>query len=127
MPKSVLIADDVADVRLFLQTLLTLDGYFEVVDEAADGAEALRKCREVRPDVVLLDMNMPGRNGLDVLPEIRAALPAAVIAVFSGFKERTLGERTLQAGADAYLEKGTPAQEISDTLKELVEARTGRS
>lgn len=126
MPKSVLIADDAADVRLFLETLLTLDGYFEVVDEAADGAEALRKCREVRPDVVLLDMNMPVRNGLDVLPEIRDALPRAVIAVFSGFREKALGERTLRAGADAYLEKGTPAQELSDTLKELVEARAAR-
>ena len=126
MPKSVLIADDAADVRLFLETLLTLDGYFEVVDQAADGAEALRKCREVRPDVVLLDMNMPVRNGLDVLPEIRDALPGAVIAVFSGFQEKALGERTLRAGADAYLEKGTAAQELSDRLKELVEARAAR-
>lgn len=125
MPKRVLIADDVPDVRLFLEALLTLDGYFEVVEEASDGAEALRKCREIRPDVVLLDMNMPVRNGLDVLPEIRAALPGAVIAVFSGFKEQSLGDRTMRAGADAYLEKGTPAHEISDKLKELVQARDG--
>ena len=68
MPKKVLIADDVAEVRLFLESLLTLDGYFEVVDEAADGAEALHKCREVRPDVVLLDMNMPVRNASRCCP-----------------------------------------------------------
>ena len=59
-----------------------------------------------------------------MLPEIRAELPGAVIAVFSGFQERALGERTLRAGADAYLEKGTPAHEIADRLKELVEARS---
>lgn len=127
MTKSVLIADDVPDVRFFLEALLTLDGYFEVVEQAGDGAEAVLKCRAARPDVVLLDLNMPVRNGLEVLPEIRAALPDAVIAVFSGFHEKAMGERTLDAGADAYLEKGMPGETLSRTLKELVEARARRN
>ena len=123
MPSRVVIADDVVDIRLLLKTMLTMDGYFEVVDEAGDGAEALRKCLETQPDVVLLDMNMPVRSGLDVLPDIRAALPGAVIAVFSGFEERALGETTLRLGADAYLEKGTSAFTVAEKLKALVESR----
>ena len=123
MPSRVVIADDVAEIRLFLAAALTLDGFFEVVDEAADGAEALEKCRESRPEVVVLDMNMPVRSGFDVLPVIRAELPSAVIAVFSGFEEESLGERTRDLGADVYLEKGTSAFEVAQRLRELVEAR----
>lgn len=126
MPSRVLIADDVPDIRFFLQTMLTMDGDFEVVDEASNGAEALRKCREARPDVVLLDMNMPVRSGLDVLPDIRAALPSAIIAVFSGFEEHALGQRTLRLGADVYLEKGMPAFDVVARLKALVESRASR-
>lgn len=123
MSSRVVIADDVADIRFFLGTALTLDGFFEVVEEAADGAEALEKCRNARPDVVLLDMNMPVRSGLDVLPAIRAELPDAVIAVFSGFEAESLAERTLRLGADVYLEKGMSAFEVAERLKELVESR----
>lgn len=127
MPRRVLIADDVPDIRLFLQTMLTMDGDFEVVDEASNGAEALQKCREARPDVVLLDMNMPVRSGLDVLPDIRAELPRAIIAVFSGFEEHALGQRTLRLGADLYLEKGMPAFDVVEALKALVESRASAS
>ncbi|HEV2756630.1 MAG TPA: response regulator transcription factor [Actinomycetota bacterium] len=127
MPSRVLIADDVPDIRLFLHAMLTMDGYFEVVGEASSGEEALQKSRDAQPDVVLLDMNMPGRSGLDVLPDIRAALPRAIIAVFSGFEERALGQRTLHLGADVYLEKGTPAFDVVERLKSLVEARGASS
>ena len=125
MSSRVVIADDVADIRLLLGAVLTLDGFFEVVAEAADGSEALQKCRDARPDVVVLDMNMPVRSGFDVLPAIRAELPDAVIAVFSGFEKDSLGDKTLGLGADVYLEKGTPALEVAERLKALVEARRG--
>jgi DNA-binding NarL/FixJ family response regulator len=123
MASRVVIADDIAEIRLLLSAALTLDGYFEVVEEASDGAEALEKCREARPDVVVLDMNMPVRSGFEVLPAIRAELPRAVIAVFSGFEEESLGERTRGLGADVYLEKGTSAFEVAQRLRELVEER----
>jgi two-component system nitrate/nitrite response regulator NarP len=123
MAKRVLIADDVPEIRHLLGLLLALEGEFEVVAEASNGAEALARSREAKPDVVLLDMNMPVRSGLDVLPEIRTELPGAVIAVFSGFEESVLGDHARSQGADLYLEKGLEVDEIKRRLRGALEGR----
>lgn len=125
MSKRVLIADDVAELRQLLRRVIERAGGFKVVAEAADGEQALRKARDLAPDVVLLDVNMPVKSGLDVLPEIRRALPDATIVIFSGFDSGRIAEPAARLGADACLEKGTPAPELVDRLRTVISLRTG--
>lgn len=120
--KRVLLVDDVPEIRRFMAMFFGRSDDFEVVAEAADGQEALDKAGEAAPDVVLLDLNMPGKTGLEVLPELREMLPAAIIVVFSGFESVAIAEKTKVLGADAYIEKGTPAHELLNQLRELVGA-----
>lgn len=116
---SVLLVDDVPQIRMFIAMFLNRTDDFEVVAEASDGREALAKAQELVPDIVLLDLNMPGMNGMEALPELRGMLPNAVIVIFSGFESVAIAERTKVLGADAYVEKGTPAQELVDQLRVL--------
>jgi DNA-binding NarL/FixJ family response regulator len=73
----------------------------------------------VQPDVVLLDLAMPVMDGLQALPALRAALPRARIVIFSGFEHQALAEEALQAGADAYIEKGTSVTQLVSRLRDL--------
>lgn len=123
MTRSVLIADDVAEIRRLLRLIVTRYSDLEVVGEAEDGLEVLRLAEELTPDIVLLDLNMPVRSGLEVLPEIRALLPDAAIVVFSGFESGDMAERTSRLGADAYIEKGTAAPEIVERILAAIEER----
>src|SRR3954454_8878933 len=75
----VLLVDDLADIRLVMRLLLEADGRAEVVGEAADGAEAVRLAAELRPDAVVLDLRMPGMDGVQALPLIREASPGTVV------------------------------------------------
>jgi CheY-like chemotaxis protein len=102
----VLIADDVADLRLLLRFALERSGAFEVVGEAADGAEAVARATEHLPDLVVLDLSMPVLDGLEALPFIRKAAPDARVVVLSGFAAAKMEERAIAAGAVAYFEKG---------------------
>ncbi len=104
--RRVLLADDVAQLRMLLRMALELNGAFEVVAEAADGAEAIVRAAECQPDLVILDLMMPGLDGLEALPGIREAAPGAKVVVLSGFAEEKLRSRALAAGATEYLEKG---------------------
>ena len=119
MIKRVLIADDVADIRLLLGIMINQEADLTVVGEASNGNEALERARELQPDVILLDMNMPERSGLDVLPDLRAAAPKAAIVVFSGFEASSLAERAFRLGADDYVEKGTPVSDIIERIRKL--------
>ena len=118
--KRVLLVDDVEQIRHFMAMFIGRSDDFEVVAEAESGQEAVDRAREVSPDVVLLDLNMPGRTGMDVLPELRKMLPQAVIVVFSGFESVAIADKTKQLGADAYVEKGTPAAELFDHIRALL-------
>lgn len=124
-PKRVLLVDDVETIRRFIGMFIERSDDFEVVAQAGNGQEALDRIAEVTPDVVLLDLNMPGRTGMDVLPELRAKLPQAVIIVFSGFESVAIAEKTRALGADAYIEKGTPAVELLEHMRALVNGLKG--
>jgi len=118
-----LICDDVADIRLLMRAAFSTEPGFEVVGEAPDGEQAISYARELRPDVVVLDINMPGRNGLEILPELRRTVPDAAIVMFSGFEEWSRGGQARANGADAYIEKGTDVDEILESVRTAVARR----
>jgi len=116
--RQVLIVDDVAQVRAELRTLLPLAGDIQVVGEAEDGREALRQAEALRPDVVLLDLEMPVMNGYEAARQIKDRWPACrVIALtIHGYPEAL--ERATRCGVDAFLVKGAPlASLVEEILK----------
>jgi CheY-like chemotaxis protein len=119
----VLVVDDTPELRRLLRRAFRDCDDFEVVDEAADGAQALERVRDLQPEVILLDINMPRRNGLDVLGEIRDADPNAVIVVFSGMPD-SIGEQALSKGADAFVAKGTSLKDLIADLRGMIAERT---
>jgi CheY-like chemotaxis protein len=117
---SVLVVDDAAGIRKLLAIALQADGRFVVVDEAADGAQAVEKARLLRPDVVLLDLAMPVMDGLQALPLIRERSPDSKVVVLSGFAADRVAEEALALGAVAYLEKGISPKDLTTRLMEIV-------
>jgi DNA-binding NarL/FixJ family response regulator len=120
MSKTVLICDDVEEIRMLLTMAIEPYDDFQVVGEAADGNEAVVKCRELAPDVVLLDVNMPDKSGLQALAEIRDVVPSAKVIMFTGFESSVLGSAASDLGADDYIEKGTPLDEIVRRIRAVV-------
>lgn len=118
-PCRVLIADDVPDLRNLLQLLLELEGDFEVVGQARDGAEAVRLAVETAPDLVVLDLSMPVMDGLQALRELRRRAPTSKVVIFSGFDNSSLDPSVLAGGADGYLEKSAAASEVVTRLREI--------
>jgi len=102
---NVMLVDDQNLVRKGVRSLLELSEEIEVVAEAADGAEAIRTIPEVNPDVVLLDMRMPGKSGLDVLRELSAADKLPPTIILTTFDDDELLLAGIQAGAKGYLLK----------------------
>jgi len=113
----VLLADDNARFRGVLRRLLERDPEIIVVAEAGDGAEALDMAEDVRPDVVLMDVSMPGLDGLEATYALKAQLPDVTVLMLSvGDKEQEIAAG-LAGGAAEYLVKGGPAREIVDAIK----------
>lgn len=117
-PGRVLIVDDDADIRLLMRMILGRAG-FVVVGEAGDGAEGVRLAGELQPALVLLDLSMPVMDGLEALPHIKGRAPDAKIIVLSGFDRRRLERDALDAGADAYVEKGAATARLVDVATTL--------
>ena len=115
----VLVVDDAANLRELLTLLLEIEDDFEVVGTASDGRQAIEAAVSLQPDVILLDLAMPVMDGLQALPALREHLPQARIVIFSGFEHQALAEEALQAGADAYIEKGTSVTQLVTELREL--------
>ena len=117
----VMLVDDQNLVRKGVRSLLELSEEIEVVAEAADGAEAIRMVPEVGPDVVLLDMRMPGQSGLDVLRELAGQdrLPPTII--LTTFDDDELVLAGIQAGARGYLLKDVALAELVNAIKTVAE------
>jgi DNA-binding NarL/FixJ family response regulator len=115
----VLIVDDHPLTRDALAALLGQEG-FEVVGEAADGAEALAAARRHAPDVVLLDLTMPGTDGLTVLPRIREEAPRSEVVVLTASDTEENLLAAIRAGASGYLLKTEPPQQIATFLRGVV-------
>lgn len=117
---SVLVVDDSPDVRRLVALLLERDARFPVVGEAPDGNLAVALARVTQPDIVLLDLSMPGAGGLEALPSLRAAAPSARIVVLSGFGTDEQAAAALAAGATAYLEKDHILERLVPTLEQFL-------
>ncbi|MGB8649485.1 MAG: ATP-binding protein [Mycobacteriales bacterium] len=114
----VLVVDDTPTLRML--TRLALEGTaFEVVGEAGDGLAGLDLAKQLGPDLVLLDLAMPVMDGLEALPLLRAALPAVRVVILSGFDRKAMESQVLEAGADAYLQKGAPPAALVEALRQL--------
>ena len=101
----VAIVDDEPDMLLLMRTMLTFDGECEVVAEAADGEQGFAVWRETRPDVIVLDMRMPGASGLEIARRILADDPNQPIVLCSAYMDASDLEAARQAGVAACLEK----------------------
>jgi len=115
---SVYICDDVASLRLVIRTVLELDGDVRVVGEAGDGLTALQDVERLRPDVVVLDLSLPERDGLEVLEALATLSPQTRIIVFSGYAAEQLEATALSLGAHRYVEKGTAITVVADAVRE---------
>lgn len=115
----VLIADDHAIVREGLKRILLDDSGIELVAEAADGSEAARLARKLQPDVVVLDISMPGRSGIDALNEIHSNCASTRILMLSMHPEDQYAIRCLREGADGYLTKESAPELLISAVRKL--------
>jgi DNA-binding NarL/FixJ family response regulator len=116
----VLIADDHPAMRHGLAGAIAAEFDMEIAGEAADGAEAIDKCRSLRPDVVLLDLQMPNVDGLGAIGSIRAESPKAVIIVLTTYPGDARVMLALTLGATSYLLKSADLSEIVDAIRATV-------
>jgi DNA-binding NarL/FixJ family response regulator len=119
----VLVCDDVAEMRLLLRETLEAEPGVDVVEEVGDGLACLEAVDRVRPDVLVLDLALPGLDGLEVLQRLRDEFPRMRVVVFSGFARSHMEAVVLRHGAGAYVQKGAPLEEVANAVRRLGRAR----
>lgn len=115
----VLVVDDHPPMRMGLVALIKSQAGMDVIAEASDGEEAIEVYEDVRPDVVLMDLRMPGMGGVEAILAIRKKDPAARVIVLSTYDLDEDIHRALQSGAKSYLLKDMPIEEIAGTIREV--------
>lgn len=115
----VLVVDDHPPMRMGLVALIKSQAGMDVIAEAADGEEAIEVYEDVHPDVVLMDLRMPGMGGVEAILAIRKKDPAARVIVLSTYDLDEDIHRALQSGAKSYLLKDMPIEEIAGTIREV--------
>lgn len=118
----ILLCDDTRDIVMLLASEIELHPDLEVVAEAGNGRAAIALAEKHQPDVVVLDLAMPVMDGLEALPAILEAAPAARVVVLSGFEARGMAAKALALGARRYVEKGVAASEIAHVVREVARA-----
>jgi two-component system, NarL family, response regulator DesR len=113
------LADDQALVRGALAALLNLEGDIEVVAEVGRGDEVLEACRANAADVAVLDVEMPGLDGIDATTQIKQNLPDTHVLIVTTFGRPGYLKRALQSGADGFLVKDTPAKQLADAVRRV--------
>jgi len=114
----VLLVDDQRLMRDGMKTLLPLKGDLEVVGGAGTGLEGVQQALDVRPDVVLMDVRMPGMNGVEATCAIRRALPETKVLILTTFDDDELVVDALLEGAAGYLTKDLPAEAIAAAIRQ---------
>ncbi len=123
-PIRVLIADDHMIIRQGLRLILETEEGFQLVGEAADGAEAVSLTAKLHPDVVLMDLRMPGMDGITAIERLQAGQPEVAVVILTTFNEDDLMVRGLRAGARGYLLKDTDRQTLFNTLRAAAQGET---
>jgi DNA-binding NarL/FixJ family response regulator len=121
----ILIVDDHDVMRGGLRSLLESRPGWEVCGEAANSTDAIKQAKALRPDVIVLDINMPGFSGLDAVPLIRKETPGAEVLVLSRYEEREMRLKALEAGARGYVTKSQGlARELLAAIDGIVRERS---
>jgi two-component system, NarL family, invasion response regulator UvrY len=115
----VLLADDHGIVRAGLRRLIEESGDIKVITEAADGQEALQMARKSPPDVAVIDISMPGMDGLEVVSQLRSFLPMLPILILTMHEEEQYVGRALSAGAMGYVTKRSAPEELVKAIRKL--------
>ena len=120
----ILLCDDQAVIRDGLELLLNLEKDFEVVGLAQDGAEAVDLVKQKKPDLVLMDLNMPIMNGIEATREIHAKFPEIKILVLTTYDDDEWVFDAVRAGASGYLLKDTPRQKIIEAIRGTMDGKS---
>jgi DNA-binding NarL/FixJ family response regulator len=123
MPIRVLIADDHGVLRAGLRTLIAAQPDMEVVGEAADGDEAVRRAAELDPDVIVLDVEMPRTGGLTALHRLRSTCPRARVLILTMHDEPTLVRSALEAGASGFVVKEALGDDLLAAVRTVYQGR----
>ncbi|MFF9145083.1 response regulator [Streptomyces sp. NPDC055051] len=118
-PIRVLLVDDHQVVRRGLRTFLEVQDDIEVVGEAADGAEGVARAEELRPDVVLMDVKMPGTDGIEALKRLRALANPAKVLIVTSFTEQRTVVPALRAGASGYVYKDVDPDALAGAIRSV--------
>ena len=116
---AVLVVDDMAHVREGLRTALELMEDIEVIGEASDGIEALRLAEKLKPDVVVMDLEMPGLDGFEATRRIKNRRLARGVVVLTIHDHDHIRERATSVGADAFVEKGAGFQTLVEAIRRV--------
>jgi two-component system, NarL family, invasion response regulator UvrY len=119
----IIVADDHPVVRAGIKEILAEDPTLNVMDEASSGYELLRKIREQEFDVIILDISMPGIDGLDTLKQIKSEKPKARVLILTIHPEARYAVRCVRMGADGYLTKGSAPTELIGAIKRISQGR----
>lgn len=119
-----MLVDDHAVLRDGLKNILGLESDIEVVGEAVDGQDALAKVEEYMPDVILMDINIPGRNGIEVTGMIKGLYPAIKILILTMYNHDEYFLSAIREGADGYLLKDAPSDHVIDAIRSVAKGQS---
>jgi DNA-binding NarL/FixJ family response regulator len=117
----VVVVDDDEDIRTLIEVMIDHDSRFRMVGAAQDGVEAVSLVARLQPDAVILNVRLPGLDGIDALPLLRRRAPKAKMVAYSAFPDPWTLASVLQAGADSYLDVRATWSELLPTLEALLE------
>ena len=119
MAKNILICDDAAIMRMMIKDILTKNGY-NIAGEAENGAKAVEKYAELKPDLVLMDITMPEMDGIEALKKIKASDPGASVIMCSAMGQQAMVIESIQSGAKDFIVKPFQADRVIEAVQKVV-------